>query len=139
MKTQGPKLEKQLPRLLRFRPHAVIIVLGGNDIKTGCDPAAIAGRLLNLRRYLLQSGVVQVAICRVAQRGDGPYCNADIYAVFRQAVNEYLGAELGRTVLDLNVKWRFPKHYDSGLIHANDKGMLAQLKAIGRHFRSMLV
>ncbi|KAH3844634.1 hypothetical protein DPMN_086893 [Dreissena polymorpha] len=67
MRAQRPNQEL-LERMLRCEPDEVIVVLGGNDITSRCQPRDISLDILKLSRLVKAQGVATVVVAGICQR-----------------------------------------------------------------------
>ena len=116
------------------KPHAVVVVLGGNDINTSSATADIVSSLLAIQTNLNEAGITHVYFCTIAERGNFPKDPALTKTCFnsqRKKINDCLNKNA--CVIKLT-KIRFPADYSTDMVHFNEVG---QTKLF-RHIRGFL-
>ena len=128
------KFEEAFAQLRKFRPDAVFVILGGNDIGGTTSPADLAYALMNVRSRMLELGAKVVLFGSVERRLKTCGVTPHAYDKVRRKVNKKLRKFLKKCYVDLNKKWKFPRQYASDGVHPSTgpKGGCASLLRLVR-------
>ncbi|OWF45502.1 hypothetical protein KP79_PYT24155 [Mizuhopecten yessoensis] len=117
-----------------FDGDAVLIQLGGNDIRQNSNPREIFNRLSVLEETLAEKGAA-VYIAEICRRGDfskAPGLSAESFNKQRNAINRFLRTKYGTRVI--RVPLQYPADYDDTLVHFSEAGIRKYFFVVRRFF-----
>ena len=100
------------------------MILGGNDIVGGCNIGEILQALETVVERLEVNGVERVFVSSIVERGSFPkWTNMDkrTFNKIRRSINTHLSVRYRGNYVDMGKKLKFPRHYNSDLIHPGSK------------------
>jgi lysophospholipase L1-like esterase len=114
--------DEVMRELEEFKPQVVVLTIGGNDIRHDTKPKDIAGFIGAIADKLKLAGVKKVFFTEISERGKfikDPFLTQKSFNKQRRKINS-LVAEMGIGTIKLQAT--YPQHYDSDLVHFNNKG-----------------
>ena len=128
------KIDLMFDNLKKYRPDVVFINLGGNDMRKPTDIDKLVEKLKDIVDELYYNGVSRIFVTSIIERGRFPKftcLDKKTFDKIRRSVNKKLRAALGPDLVDVGKKIKYPRHYDSDLVHpGRDEGGLYLLKKL---------
>lgn len=133
------KFRETFEQMLRFQPDVVFINLDGNDLSASSSVEAVVNRLKRIFDQLRQSGVRQIFVASIIERGSfwaSTGLTRQKFNKIRRSINNKLRQLLGPDFIDMGKKMRYPRHYDEDLVHpgARQGGMAVMQRIIKECF-----
>lgn len=125
------RFREQFDRMLEFRPEAVFINLGANDINSNSTPAEIVRHISAIVDTLRENGVQTVYYQELGERGTfRGSISAQHFERQRRAVNKKLKKKFKQTFTKFRIP--FPQYFDTDLVHYSNQGMRAYYHGVRR-------
>jgi lysophospholipase L1-like esterase len=128
MRAQRPH-QQLLERMLRWVPDVVIVVLGGNDITSRCQPRDISLDILKLCRLVKARGVATVVVAGICQRW--AFCDnaltSDRFTAIGSAIDRYVRRYFPVSSM---VHVREDVHWLSDGVHLSEEGMAEYMESL---------
>ncbi|KAH3876175.1 hypothetical protein DPMN_000010 [Dreissena polymorpha] len=115
--------------MLRWEPDVVIVVLGGNDITSRCQPRDISMDILKLCRLVKARGVATVVVAGICQRW--AFCDnaltLDRFKAIGSVIDHYV---MRYFPVSSMIHMREDVHWLSDGVHLSEDGMAVFMESL---------